>query len=63
MAETTADRLRKLVESIIEQEPFAHEGHAWAAMSQDWYCDQLGISPETLRRIIGRPPFVRKVKS
>lgn len=54
------DQLAQLITNTTEHEPFERDGHMWAAKPQHWYCDQLGIAPATHRRLIAKPPFVRK---
>lgn len=51
--------LSQLIAHRIEYAPFERDGHMWAAAAQQWWCDHLGVSPATLRRIIAKPPFVR----
>lgn len=53
-------QLLKLVQEAIDLDPFECDGFQWAALPQKYYCQQLGISPATLRRRISRPPFVRE---
>lgn len=54
--------LRKLIADSIANQPHELDGFLWAAHPQDWYCAELDISKETLRRWISKPPFVRQVK-
>lgn len=56
---STAEQLSELVTSRIKQCPFERDGHKWDAASQEWRCEQLSISPATLRRLINKPPFVK----
>lgn len=55
-----ADVLAQLVASIIADGGYHFDGRVWAANSQEWWCEQLGISTATLRRLIGKPPFIRE---
>jgi hypothetical protein len=54
--------LVSLVEKLIAEEPFEADGFKWAARPQSFYCEALGISGATLRRIVAKPPFTRRVK-
>lgn len=58
--QTTIDALRALVAARIVEAPYQYGGHAWAACPLQWYCDKLGISLATLKRMTGAPPFVRQ---
>jgi hypothetical protein len=51
--------LLAIVQELIADSPFEFEGFAWAARSQTWYCEKLGVSKSTLGRWISTPPFVR----
>jgi hypothetical protein len=55
--------LAKLVAEEALANPFERGGYQWAAQPQLWWCDKLGYSVETLRRMIGQPPFVREQAS
>jgi hypothetical protein len=54
--------LGKLIAESIASEPYELDGFLWAVHPQEWYCSELGISVETLRRWISKPPFVRQCK-
>jgi hypothetical protein len=54
--------LGQLIAECIASEPYELDGFLWAVHPQEWYCSQLGISVETLRRWISKPPFVRQCK-
>ena len=56
------DKLRELVATVIAEDPLVFDGHTWAARSQSWWYEKLGVSPATLRRYISKPPFQREAK-
>ena len=54
-----AAALVTIVQARITEKPFEFDGQTWAAEPQEWWDEQLGVSTPTLRRIIGKPPFIR----
>lgn len=56
------EALVSLVEELIVNEALKADGFDWAAQPQSYYCEKLNTSPATLRRRIGKPPFVRSWK-
>lgn len=60
MTNPKIEALRKLVAAAIDVNPYEHEGFQWCALPQPVVAGELGISVETLRRIISKPPFVRE---
>lgn len=58
----TADKRGQLLKIVAEQiaaDPYAYNGFKWAAQPQEWWCAKAGFSESTLRRLIGKPPFVK----
>lgn len=53
------ERFVRLIGEQINKHPFEIDGRLWAAKPQGWWAEQLGVSPATIRRVIGQPPFVR----
>jgi hypothetical protein len=49
-----------LVEKIIAEDPHAAFGFKWAARPQSFYCEKLGLSDRQVRRLIAKPPFVKR---
>lgn len=51
--------LKKLITSAIAKNSFEYDGHMWCAIPQPELAASLGVSVETLRRLISKPPFIR----
>jgi hypothetical protein len=51
--------LCQLVTSKIAACPIPCDGYVWAANLQKIWCEQLGMSVATFRRMISKPPFDR----
>jgi hypothetical protein len=49
-----------LVEKIIAEDPHAAFGFKWAARPQSFYCEKLGLSDRQVRRLMAKPPFVKR---
>jgi hypothetical protein len=49
-----------LVEELMAKEPHEAFGLTWAARHQSYYCEKLNTCPATIRKLIAKPPFVRK---
>jgi hypothetical protein len=54
------DRLQAEVDLELDAQPFSRDGFLWAKRPQHWWVSRLAVSVETLRRLISKPPFVRK---
>lgn len=64
MAHTSkhGDSLQALIAKEIATEPIELEGQLWCCLPQPVMASKLGISVETLRRLISKPPIVRLTK-
>lgn len=60
MTNPKIEALRKLVAVSVAGSPYEYEGFQWCALPQSIIAGELGISVETLRRMISKPPFVRE---
>ncbi|MEP9387259.1 hypothetical protein [Mesorhizobium sp. KR9-304] len=54
------DALRDLVAATIAASPYELDGFSWCALPQPEMAAKIGCSVETVRRIIRKPPFVRR---
>lgn len=48
-----------VIEKVVAEEPFAFDGHKWAAKSNSFYCEAMGLSDATFRRMTRTAPFVK----
>lgn len=54
------EAVRKLIADTIATAPFELDGFQWCALPQPVIASMLGMSVETLRRVISKPPFIRE---
>ena len=52
------DRLVALVKESIKKAPFSYDRHKWAAQSQEWWGQKVGVSVRTLRDMLKEKHFV-----